>query len=89
MTGDTVELTADVGGELGDMIDLLSGKEFECTCGHGFELGDENDFVGYLHEGGLADKVGAKWWLFTTCPECEYQWSWVKIENRLRRAGVL
>lgn len=88
---DTIELTSVCGGELGDMIDKLSGEEFQCTCNHEFELGQEDGFVGYPHEGGLKDITGIKWWLYTKCPRCEYQWAWHKIESRLRKSmlGVL
>lgn len=88
MTDDEI-LTSDLGGELGDMIDRLSGNDFDCTCSHSFELGRDTNFVGYIHNGGLADKVGVKYWLYTVCPDCGYQWAWHKIEAILVRAGVL
>lgn len=88
LSHDTMEMSADIGGEIGDMIDLLSGHDLECICGHESEIGKEF-FFGYPHDGGLSDKDGQKWWVYTMCPECEYQWSLTSIESRLKRQEVI
>ena len=84
--------TIDMGGELGETLSKLEGKEFDCDCA--WRKNRESSvstlmaFECYPHDGGLADDEGHKWWLYWTCPICGYQWSWHKIENRLERQNV-
>ena len=80
------DLLADekMGGEIGETIKNLRGKQFPCTCHHEHLIKLET-FTAYPHEGGLADKDGKKWWLYVTCPLCNYDWSWWKVQNRLER----
>ena len=73
-------LNENLGGEIGETINKLFGKEFKCWCRHKFTV---HHFIGYIHDGGLADKEGTKWWMFIVCPHCRYEWSWHKLERRL------
>lgn len=72
-----------MGGDLGKAIESMTGKSFECSCRRTIPLG--SNFLAYPHEGGLADAEGNKWWLYVSCPWCDYDWSWWKIENRLQQ----
>jgi len=69
-------------GELGETITRLRGKQFTCTCNNTLKL---DTFAAYPHYGGLADIDGKHWWLYVTCPHCNYEWSWHKILSRLQR----
>jgi len=69
------------GGKLWRTAMKLLKKKMTCTCGHTFPLTSPK---GYLHDGGLEDKDGKSWWLYYTCPKCEYDWSWWKLTRRIR-----
>lgn len=71
----------DFGGKLWRRAKKLMKSIMKCTCGHEFKLTNPK---GYLHQGGLEDKDGKAWWLYYSCPNCEYDWSWWKIVNRIR-----
>jgi hypothetical protein len=70
-------ITADMGGEVGELINKLDGQEFCCKmCEHHTQL---INFLGYEHGGGIADAAGEKYWVYFECPKCRYQWSWQNI----------
>lgn len=79
-------INANLGGEVADVITKLEGHEFNCWCNHKFIV---FHFMGYKHEGGLADADGVKWWVYIQCPYCNFVWSWNKLENRLKNQKLL
>ena len=56
-------MTEAMGGEVAEFIKKYQGKEFAC---HGVCRKNQiaNDFLGYEHDGGLADATGKKWWVY-------------------------
>lgn len=79
-------INENLGGEIAEVINKLQDETFTCWCGHKFTV---NHFMGYQHEGGLADAQGSKWWVFVICPHCRYEWSWHKLINRLEKQKML
>ena len=75
-------LNANLGRNVGKMINSLTGGYFECTCGRKIHL--YGNFLGYEHDAGILDKLGIKWWLYMSCPRCGYEWSWQKILKRIK-----
>lgn len=73
-------LNSNIRGEAGMFIAKLRGEKMKCTCNKPFYL---NHFLGYPHDGGLADEDGNRWWIYHECPQCDYQWSFGKIEHRV------
>lgn len=71
------------GGEIAETVKQLVGEKFKCTCGHVIEINEDN-FICYAHDGGLEDKSGQKWWLYIGCSKCGYDWSWRKVERKVR-----
>lgn len=70
-----------MGGELGAMITKLKGRKFHCLCRNNPVI-TITGFMAYPHDGGLADSEGNKWWMYITCPHCDYDWSFRKIDWR-------
>ena len=77
-----------LGGEVKRTLEIFDNVPFKCTCGHTFTL-TKFSFLGYEHEGGLADDKGNKWWVFFECGYCNYQWSWHKLANRVTQQKQL
>lgn len=75
-------INENLGGEVAEVIKKLVGKSFVCSCEKEIFA---NGWLGYQHEGGLADKDGKKWWIYIECPYCEYCWSWHKVEVEVNR----
>jgi len=73
-------INSNIGGRVGKLINKLMGKKFQCSCGAMFTI---NHFLGYDHDGGYEDEQGNKWWAFTECPNCNYQWSIDKLLARI------
>ena len=71
-----------MGGEIGQTILSMKGKKLTCSCKQKITVGA---WLGYPHEGGLADKDGKKWWVYVECPKCEYDWSWHKVQVEVER----
>jgi hypothetical protein len=80
-------ITERMGGEIEQKIKELKGKTFTCSlnCKQKITVGA---WLGYPHEGGLADKDGKKWWIYVECPKCSYDWSWHKIPNEIERERI-
>lgn len=74
-------INTSIGGELAKRIILLSGKSFRCTCGKKSVI---RHFNAYPHGAGLVDADGKQWWLSWMCPKCHLQWSWQKLESKLK-----
>ena len=60
-------LTADMGGEIADLIAGTSGKSFECIGGSSGHVENVGTWYGYPHSGGIADSAGKKWWTYQKC----------------------
>jgi len=71
-----------MGGAVEVFIQGHRNKKMKCSCGDEMTL---DEFVGYPHDGGLADSSGKKWWVFCHCDNCGYDWSFWKIEQRIKR----
>jgi hypothetical protein len=84
------EIKANYGQEVMTVIHLLIHKKMKCGCvqshGRDFEI---LKFLGYPHEGGYVDSKGRKWWLFITCPFCEYDWALCKVAKKLTALGAI
>ena len=79
----TRTITKNIGGELGEFITKLEGKYFTCRmCGTKQKV---CGWLGYPHDGGLADKDGNKWWIYLECDKCHYEWSFGKVEHQVNR----
>lgn len=74
----TKRLDKHYGGQLGETIKKLERKKIKCLCGKTYRA---DEFEGYPHMGGLQDKFGKHYWLYTTCPYCGYQLSWHKFPH--------
>jgi hypothetical protein len=84
-----VRIYPEMGGEIKELLDKIKDKEFSCTCSlwRGKKKQVLDSFLGYPHDGGLADKDGNKWWVYYRCKVCGYDWSFWKITNRLKKEG--
>jgi hypothetical protein len=80
-------ITERMGGEIEQEIKKLMGKHFYCggNCKQKITIGA---WLGYPHEGGLADKNGKRWWVYIECPKCEYDWSIGKLPTAIERAKL-
>ncbi|HEY1198463.1 MAG TPA: hypothetical protein VGG32_07030 [Thermoplasmata archaeon] len=83
MTSDEKRMSPEDGGEVAEFIRNVDEGSYECLCGNHVKL-NERSFRGYPHEGGLSDKNGKRWWVWATCPRCNYQMSWRSLPYRLR-----
>ena len=72
-------ITVDDGGDIKEFINKIRGKSFKCWCQ---KVPKIDTFAGYPHDDGIADGNGKKWWVYWTCPNCQYDWSWTKLERR-------
>lgn len=81
--------TEKMGGELGKTIKELKGHVIDClgVCRKRYKI---TEFRAYPHDGGLADKTGKRWWLYSHCHVklrsgymCNYDMSWHKIEAKI------
>jgi len=82
----TILIEQDMGGEVQDFIKKVQGKRFVCTCGTSILC---RSFLAYPHDGGLKDKDKNGWWVYVHCSNCGYDWSFWKIENRIKRIRIL
>ena len=82
-------LTADMGGEIADLIAGTSGKSFECIGGSSGHVENVGTWYGYPHSGGIADSAGKKWWAYQKCTISNYETAWWKVEKRIRKLNVL
>jgi hypothetical protein len=78
-------ITERMGGEIEQTINAMKGKAFTCSCKRKITVGA---WLGYPHDGGLADKDGKKWWIYVNCPKCNYDWSWHKVANEIERERI-
>jgi phage FluMu protein Com len=80
-------MSESMGGEVGEFIKNWSGKTIRCfgTCRSKQKM---LEFQGYLHEGGLSDASGQKWWVFFKCPKCKYGHSFSKMNFFLEHTKV-
>ena len=69
-------ITEALGGEVGEIIKKMKGKTIDCRCGNTVTI---IPLFGYLHDDGFSDADGDKWWLYTKCEKCHYDWSIWKI----------
>jgi hypothetical protein len=72
-------MTVDMGGEVADFIKKWDGKTIKCfgVCKSEQTM---DKFVGYDHDGGLADADKNKWWVYFECPKCKYGHSFAKMD---------
>ena len=82
-------LTADMGGEIADLIAGTSGKSFECIGGSSGHVENVGTWYGYPHSGGIADSTGRKWWAYQKCTVSNYETAWWKVEKRIRKLNVM
>ena len=75
-------INENMGGEIAEVMKNLVGESFICSCKKEIFV---NGWLGYPHEGGLADKDGKTWWIYIECPYCLYQWSWHKVQVEVAR----
>ena len=76
-------ITERIGGELGRLIAELTGKDYTCQgCGLKQKIGS---WLGYPHDGGIADKFGKCWWVYQECEKCNYHTSFGMIEHQVRK----
>ena len=66
------------GGEIAEFIRKYQNKTIRCfgVCKKDRVM---DRFIGYEHDGGLADKNGVKFWVCFECPKCKYGHSFAKI----------
>ena len=76
-------LTADMGGEIADLIAGTSGKSFQCIGGSSGHVENVGTWYGYPHSGGIADSTGQKWWAYQKCTVSNYETAWWKVERRI------
>lgn len=81
-------LTEAMGGEVATMLRNYRGLVIpqDAFCPHAIGL---DLFLGYPHDGGLADANGERWWAYARCPVCSYEVSWWKIDRVLQRQAAL
>ena len=82
-------LTADMGGEIADLIAGTSGKSFQCIGGSSGHVENVGTWYGYPHSGGIADSAGKKWWAYQKCTVSNYETAWWKVEKRIRKLNVM
>ena len=82
-------LTADMGGEIADLIAGTSGKSFQCIGGSSGHVENVGTWYGYPHSGGIADSTGKKWWAYQKCTISNYETAWWKVEKRIRKLNVM
>ena len=82
-------LTADMGGEIADLIAGTSGKSFQCIGGSSGHVENVGAWYGYPHSGGIADSAGKKWWAYQKCTISNYETAWWKVEKRIRKLNVM
>ena len=82
-------LTADMGGEIADLIAGTSGKSFQCIGGSSDHIEIVGTWYGYPHSGGIADSTGKRWWAYQKCTVSNYETAWWKVEKRIRKLNVL
>ena len=82
-------LTADMGGEIADLIAGTSGKSFQCIGGSSGHVENVGTWYGYPHSGGIADSAGKKWWAYQKCTISNYETAWWKVEKRIRKLNVM
>jgi hypothetical protein len=78
-------LTEEDGGEVGEFIKKYGGKKYICYGHSKNNIHTANTFYGYLHDGGLSDKNGNKWWLFIYCQKTRYQTSFMHLPQNIER----
>lgn len=83
-----VILTADMGGEIADLIRSTSGKSFECIGGSSGHVEVVVTWYGYPHSGGIIDSKGKKWWAYQKCTRSNYETAWWKVENRIAKGQI-
>lgn len=73
------DMTIDMGGEVKEFIEKYEDKTIRCfgVCRKERKM---DVFLGYEHDGGLADKEGRRWWVFFQCPKCRYGHSFAKMD---------
>lgn len=76
-------LTADMGGEIADLIAGTSGKSFQCIGGSSEHVENVGTWYGYPHSGGIADSTGQKWWDYQKYTISNYETAWWKVERRI------
>lgn len=85
-------LTKEDGGEIKEFIEKYENKKYICSGHHTKKQNNvhtANTFYGYLHDGGLADKNGDKWWVFVYCPVSRYQTSFIHLRGDVEKAENL
>jgi hypothetical protein len=80
-------MTDNMGGEVAEFIREWKGKTIEClgVC-HKERIMES--FLGYEHDGGLADSSGKKWWVYYECPKCHYGHSFAKMDFFARHTEI-
>ena len=88
-------MTEAMGGEVADFIKKYQGKEYAChgVCRKNYVA---NQFLGYKHDGGLADATGKKWWVYVKCENtlpknwgkrlCNYEVGWNHLPSEIEQA---
>ena len=82
-------LTADMGGEIADLIAGTSGKSFQCIGGSSGHVENVGTWYGCPHSGGIADSAGKKWWAYQKCTVSNYETAWWKVEKRIQKLKSL
>lgn len=72
-------MTVEMGGAVGEFVKQWKGTTIRCfgTCRKDRVM---DQFVGYLHDGGLADETGERWWVYFECHVCKYGHSFAKMD---------
>ena len=68
------------GGDIQIIYEKLQGKSYQCFCG---DIVPCIPLYGYPHDGGEADKLGEKFWLYQKCGKCGYAMALWKIMKKL------
>src|SRR5579875_3050595 len=72
-------LTADMGGEIADLIAKTLGKTFQCIGGSSGHVEEVGTWYKYPHSGCLADSSGRRWWAYQKCSRSNYEIGWWKV----------
>ena len=82
-------ITAELGGEVGQLIHDLAGSQFLCSGCHDIHTLTAESWRGRPHDGGLMDGRGRRWWPYVRCPNESYDNSWKTVRhNRIDDADV-
>ena len=72
-------LTADMGGEIEELIKETALKSYNCLGLPKGHIEIVGAWHGYPHDGGISDKDGKKWWPYQKCSQSNYEMAYWKI----------